>query len=145
MRSRPELWPSFVKQSSLCRLPLVNKCVPQAATADVPVDVTAEMPSGQRTELYQTKAMLFITTRILVVDLLTSVVQSQQVAGLIILNAHRVQDTSGEAFAARLFRTSNQQGFIRAFSDNANAVTGGFARVRTWPCMLQLHPYMPVS
>ena len=76
---------------------------------DVPVDVTNEMPSAQRTELYQTKANLFVTTRILVVDLLTGVVQPKQIAGLVIMNVHRVQDTGGEGFACRLFRASNQQ------------------------------------
>ena len=48
-------------------------------TAELPVDVTNEMPSNLRTELYQTKACLFVTTRILVVDLLNSVVQPKQV------------------------------------------------------------------
>lgn len=49
----------------------------QAPTADVPVDITNEMPSGQRIELYQTKATLFVTTRILVVDLLNEVMHAR--------------------------------------------------------------------
>ena len=102
-----------------------------SVTAELPVDITNEMPSSLRTELYQTKACLFVTTRILVVDLLNSVVQPKQVAGLVVMNVHRVQDTSGEGFAARLFRSANQQGFIRGFSDNANSVSGGFAKA--WP------------
>ena len=101
-----------------------------SVTAELPVDITNEMPSSLRTELYQTKACLFVTTRILVVDMLNSVVQPKQVAGLVIMNAHRVQDTSGEGFAARLFRSANQQGFIRGFSDHANSVSGGFAKAR---------------
>ncbi len=64
------------------------------------------------------------------------------VTGLIILNAHRVTDNSGEGFAVRLYRqgtgqglelsqggsTSNNKGFVRAFSDNPNAFAAGFNR-----------------
>ena len=63
-------------------------------------------------------------------------------AGLMILNAHRVTDNSGEGFAVRLYRqgsglgvstgqgsaAGNDQGFVRAFSDNPNAFAAGFNR-----------------
>lgn len=62
--------------------------------------------------------------------------------GLIILNAHRVTDSSGEGFAVRLYRQGsgiglnpgqgssrgNSSGFVRAFSDNPNAFAAGFNR-----------------
>lgn len=45
----------------------------------MPVEVTNEMPAAARVELYRTQSCLFITTRILVVDLLTNRLQAHQV------------------------------------------------------------------
>lgn len=52
-----------------------------------------------------------------------------QVAGMLILNAHNVSDTSGEGFAVRLFRKGNRRGFIRALSDQPSFFASGFAKV----------------
>jgi hypothetical protein len=64
--------------------------------------------------------------------------------GMIILNAHKVTDISGEGFAVRLYRQGtgqglhlpqhlggggNAAGFLRAFSDSPNAFAAGFNRV----------------
>ena len=49
-----------------------------------------------------------------------------QVAGLLVLNAHNVTDTSGDGFAMRLFRRGNQRGFIRALSDQPSFFAAGF-------------------
>ena len=97
--------------------------------SELPMDITNETPSAARTALYQTRGCLFVTTRILVVDFLNSRLRSSQVAGIIVMNAHRVTDTSGEGFAVRLFRAGNSRGFVRAFSDNPTSVTAGFAKV----------------
>jgi DNA excision repair protein ERCC-4 len=53
-----------------------------------------------------------------------------QVAGMLILNAHNVSDTSGEGFAVRLFRKGNQRGFVRALSDQPSFFASGFAKVQ---------------
>jgi len=45
----------------------------------VPVEVTNETPSAQRIELYRSRVCLFVTTRILVVDLLSGRVHGNQV------------------------------------------------------------------
>lgn len=110
-----------------------GSCDPSPSSAglkasELPVEITNETPAAGRTELYQTRGCLFVTTRILVVDFLNSRLRSSQVAGIIVMNAHRVTDTSGEGFAIRLFRTSNQRGFVRGFTDNPVAVTAGFAK-----------------
>lgn len=94
-----------------------------------PVDITNEVPALDRINYYRTKPCCFVTTRILVVDFLSARIQTEQVAGIIVLNAHRVSDVSGEGFAVRLFRLGNDKGFVRAFSDQAPAFTSGFARV----------------
>ncbi len=88
---------------------------------------------------------------------LATTVAAVAAAGLIILNAHRVSDTSGEGFAVRLYRqgtnlglppvaaqtlppqqqqyfptqqcdTGNSTGFVRAFSDTPTAFMAGFNR-----------------
>ncbi len=69
---------------------------------------------------------MFVTTRILVVDFLCSRLAPTEVAGIIVLNAHRVTDTCGEGFAARLYRAGNRSGFVRAFSDDPVQFTQGF-------------------
>lgn len=51
-------------------------------------------------------------------------------SGMIIVNAHRLTDSSGEAFAVRLYRTGNASGFVRAASDQPTAFTAGFNKVR---------------
>lgn len=97
--------------------------------AEAPADVTNEVPAAERLELYYSRATLFVTTRILVVDLLASRIRPRDIAGILVLNAHRVTDTSGEAFAVRLFRSGNQQGFVRAVSDAPLAFNVGFNKV----------------
>ena len=106
---------------------------------EMPVDVTNEITAAGRVELYRGKACLFVTTRILVVDMLNSRVLPNQIAGMIIMNAHRVTETSGEGFAARLYRSSNRKGYLRAFSDQPTSFSHGFAKVcmsfsREWRC-----------
>ena len=111
---------------------------------ELPVDITNSTPSLQRIRLYRTKSCLFITTRILVVDMLNSRVRGNQVSGVVVLNAHRVTDMSGEAFAVRLFRMANRRGTVRAFSDQPVRLSSGFCKVCcTWPLHLpHLQPTM---
>lgn len=105
-----------------------------AAAAGVParggvlVEVTAQVPSQERASLYASAPCLCVTTRILVVDFLSGRLRGQDVAGLLILNAHRVTDASGEAFAARLFRGAAPGGAVRALSDRPLALAADFGR-----------------
>lgn len=48
---------------------------------------------------------------------------------MIVVNAHRVTDTSGEGFAVRLYRERNTTGFLRALSDQPAAFTASFSKV----------------
>ena len=96
----------------------------------MPYDVTNEVSAAGRIDLYRGKPCLFVTTRILVVDMLNARIQGQHIAGMIIMNAHRVTDASGEAFAVRLYRMANKSGFVRAFSDQPTGFASGFNKVR---------------
>lgn len=83
------------------------------ATATPPLDVNNEVPATERIEHYKANKCCFVTTRILVVDLLCGRVLPKQIAGFMVLNAHRVSETSGEGFAVRLYRAQNKRGFLR--------------------------------
>eukprot|EP00884_Botryococcus_braunii_P016200 jgi/Botrbrau1/3263/Bobra.174_1s0034.1 len=109
-----------------------------------PADITADTPTVQRSEMCRIEAAVFVTTRILVVDMLSACLQPHQVAGVIVLNAHKVTDTSGEGFALRLFRAGNKKGFVRALSDQPVHFSHGFAKmvevaVRQTPAMAETH------
>ena len=120
-----------------------------------PVEINAEVPSDQRVKLYQSLQCCFVTTRILVVDLLCGRLASSSVAGIIVVNAHRVTESSGEAFAVRLYReghavkgpqqassTTNPHslGFIRAISDMPTHFAFGFNKVTDLSCHPLIFP-----
>lgn len=71
----------------------------------------------------------FITTRILVVDLLRERIPIQLISGIIVLRAHQVIESCQEAFALRLYRQSNKTGFVKAFTNSAEAFTYGYGHI----------------
>ncbi|KAL7167010.1 hypothetical protein ACSBR2_037635 [Camellia fascicularis] len=97
-------------------------------TSNLPSEITSDLPSHHRLSLYSSGAAFFITSRILIVDLLTSRLPTSSLSGLIILNAHSLSDTSTEAFIVRILRSSNPSLFIRAFSDKPHAMVSGFSK-----------------
>ncbi|XP_026661913.1 DNA repair endonuclease UVH1 isoform X2 [Phoenix dactylifera] len=94
----------------------------------LPSDIPGDLPSHHRTAIYSSGAALFVTPRILIADLLNSRVPPSAVAGLLVLNAHRLSDTSTEAFIARVFRSLSRSAPVRAFSDRPHAMVAGFAK-----------------
>ena len=78
--------------------------------------------------LYASAPCLFVTSRILTVDLLSGRLAATRVGGLLILNAHRVGAESGDAFAARLYKGANPRGGVRALSDSPLAMVADFNR-----------------
>lgn len=91
-------------------------------------EITSDLQSHHRTSLYTSGNVFFITSRILIVDLLSNRIHGSEIAGLIILNAHTLSETSTEAFIVRILRSSNAKMYVRAFSDNAQAMVSGFAK-----------------
>lgn len=71
----------------------------------------------------------FLSTRILVVDLLKSRIPVALITGIIVLRAHDVIESCQEAFALRLFRRKNKTGFIKAFSRSAETFTYNYGHV----------------
>uniref|UniRef100_A0A3Q7HUE6 ERCC4 domain-containing protein n=1 Tax=Solanum lycopersicum TaxID=4081 RepID=A0A3Q7HUE6_SOLLC len=103
---------------------------------NLPSEITFDLPANQRLALYTSGGILFITTRILIVDLLTHRLPTTAVAGLVILNAHSLSDTSTEAFIVRILRSTNRSLYVRAFSDRPHSMVSGFAKAeRTLKCL----------
>ncbi len=104
-----------------------------ASTAPAPppaiAALSADTPAPLRAHLYASAGVVFATTRILCVDLLSGVAGGENVAGLLVLRAHRATGESGEGFAARLVRRASPGAWLRAVSDSPSAFTAGFARV----------------
>ena len=88
-----------------------------ASAVRFPVEVTADYTGEHRAVMYsRSSASMFVTTRILVVDLLTGRLKPSQVRRVVVMNAHRLQDVSPEAFAVRLIREGNASTHICGLS-----------------------------
>ncbi|KAI9656641.1 MAG: hypothetical protein M1831_004551 [Alyxoria varia] len=88
---------------------------------------TDSMTVGKREELYSQGGIFSITSRILVVDFLSSLLDPSTVTGIVVVHAEKVVATSVEAFILRIFRQKNKNGFLKAFSDVPEPFTTGFA------------------
>ena len=89
------------------------------------------MSVGTREKMYSGGGIFSITSRILVVDFLSSLLDPAIVTGMIVLHADRVVATSLEAFIVRIYRQKNKNGFLKAFSDQPEPFTGGFQPLTT--------------
>uniref|UniRef100_A0A1A9WG73 DNA repair endonuclease XPF n=1 Tax=Glossina brevipalpis TaxID=37001 RepID=A0A1A9WG73_9MUSC len=83
----------------------------------------------ERERVYLEGGIQFITTRILVVDLLKQRIPIELITGIIVLRAHTIIESCQEAFALRLYRQRNKTGFIKAFSGSAEAFTIGYGHI----------------
>lgn len=81
---------------------------------------------GAREKMYASGGIFSITSRILVVDMLTNLLNVEKITGIIVLHADRVIATSLEAFVLRIYRQKNKVGFLKAFADNPDPFTTGF-------------------
>ena len=88
-----------------------------------------ETDSIHRMEKYLGGGVIFVTARILVVDLLCNRLPAQHVTGVVVANAHKVTETSNVAFILRMFRQKNSTGFVYALSDDAAGFAHGFSKV----------------
>lgn len=85
------------------------------------------MSVGTREKMYAQGGTFSITSRILIVDFLSGLLNPETVTGVVVLHAERVVATSLEAFILRIYRQKNKTGFLKAFSDTPEPFTTGFA------------------
>ena len=86
---------------------------------------------GAREKMYAKGGIYSITSRILVVDLLTGLLRTESITGIVLLHAEKVVATALEAFILRIYRQKNKTGFLKAFSDNPESFTIGFSPLAT--------------
>ncbi|KAI5291160.1 hypothetical protein KEM52_000240 [Ascosphaera acerosa] len=79
-----------------------------------------------RQRLYEQGGVLSITSRILVVDLLSKILDPATITGLVVLHAEKATPEALEAFVVRVYRQFNKDGFLKAFSDVPETFTIGF-------------------
>lgn len=82
---------------------------------------------AMREKIYAEGGVVSVTSRILIVDLLSKLLHPETVTGLIVLHAERVIATSSEAFIVRVFRQYNKIGFLKAFSDAPEPLNSAYA------------------
>jgi DNA excision repair protein ERCC-4 len=85
------------------------------------------MSVGTREKIYAQGGIFSITSRILIVDFLSGLLNPETVTGMVVLHAEKVIATSLEAFILRIYRQKNKAGFLKAFSDTPEPFTTGFA------------------
>ncbi|KAI7865197.1 hypothetical protein BDF14DRAFT_1828192 [Spinellus fusiger] len=98
-----------------------------------------------RRAMYCKGGIFSITSQILAVDMLSNRVPIPLISGFVIANAHRIKSDAMEQLILSLYREENEQGFIKAFSDQPLAFVSGFAplqnalkalhlrKVQLWP------------
>ncbi|KAJ3123807.1 hypothetical protein HK100_011478 [Physocladia obscura] len=84
--------------------------------------LTNETTSSARRLRYLKGGTVAVSSRILVVDLLNNVVPISLVSGVIICHAHKITESSTEAFILRLIREKNKVAFIRALSESPESL-----------------------
>ena len=124
--------------------PLVNvprlQCIPLARHAHclcvvgIPSDrlpsiVNNETPAANRKALYASGGVVFVTSRILVMDLLTQRLNPNLVTGFVLCNAHTLTEHGTEAFILRIYRRKSCGGFVKAFTDDPGALSASFGKL----------------
>ncbi|KAI4876486.1 hypothetical protein NFI96_010585 [Prochilodus magdalenae] len=95
----------------------------------LPQTVNSDVQSNERYHVYTQGGVLYVTSRILVVDFLTDRIPAHLVSGILVYRAHKIIESCQEAFILRLYRQKNKTGFIKAFTDKATAFSTGFCQV----------------
>lgn len=85
------------------------------------------MSVGTREKMYAQGGIFSITSRILIVDFLSGLMNPETVTGVVVLHAEKVVATSLEAFILRIYRQKNKAGFLKAFSDSPEPFTMGYS------------------
>ncbi|XP_078438167.1 restriction endonuclease, type II-like superfamily protein isoform X2 [Wolffia australiana] len=112
------------------------------AITAIPSEIPGDLPAQHRVSRYSSGAAFFVSPRILIADLLTSRCPASSLAGIVILNAHQLSETSTESFIVRVVRGANKKAYVRAISDSPQGMVSGFAkaeRTMRWLGVRRLH------
>jgi len=102
---------------------LVDSLLQQGVSmSHLPKYITNQFSSSERKRIYMDGGCLFVTNRILIVDLLSNIVPLDLVDGIFVWNSHLLTESCVESFILRVFKQSSnstKSQFIRAFSTDA--------------------------
>ncbi|EGG21945.1 DNA excision repair protein 4 [Cavenderia fasciculata] len=92
----------------------------------------ANLPTFLKQELvgaskYRDGGVYFGPAATFILDMLMNRIPTDHIAGIIVDNAHRIDDLSPEALLLSLFKMRNSRGFIKAFSSDAAYITSSYA------------------
>lgn len=79
--------------------------------------------------MYKEGGCYFITSRILIVDMLDEKIDFKSIGGLLIYNAHRIAEYSIDSFVIRLYHENHPNGFIKGFSEDPEFITNSFHKI----------------
>jgi len=113
------------------------------AVKPLPRLLSSEYSVNDRQSVYLEGGVIFSSSRILVVDMLMDRIPVDMITGILVFKAHKMIETSQEAFILRLFRQKNKKGFIKAFSSSPVSFTRGFSQVsRVMKCLFIRHLFL---
>lgn len=81
-----------------------------------------------RSKFYGKGGVIILSARVFLMDLLHSRIPIPLITGVMIQDAHKVSEYGMEAFCLYLMRKQNEIAFIKAFSDNPEALIRGFSK-----------------
>ncbi|CAK7893180.1 DNA repair protein Rad1p [[Candida] anglica] len=80
--------------------------------------------ADKRARIYEKGGIISLTSRVLVVDLLSGVLSPNDITGLFMLHAEKITEKSNESFIVNLYRDGNEWGFIKAVTDDPESFYG---------------------
>ncbi|PWA00658.1 hypothetical protein BB558_003287 [Smittium angustum] len=100
--------------------------------------VNTDTNPASRAKIYLQGGVLFVTSRILLVDILNQNIPLQLVTGILVFNAHSVSPDGNDAFILKLYRDNNSEGFIKAISEKPYHFVKDFNQLEKSLKLLQL-------
>lgn len=90
--------------------------------------VTADSLSvDKRRKLYLSGGIISVTSRILIVDLLSGIVHPNRITGMVVLNVENLRHYCNESFIVEMYRSKNKWGFIKGFSESPESFVMEFS------------------
>lgn len=85
----------------------------------------------KRRKLYANGGIISVSNRVLVTDILSHVIEPENITGLVILHAENISQYSMDRFVVNLYRRTNKWGFVKAISDNPEKCCRDFQPLAT--------------
>ena len=101
----------------------------QGTTNETPFHIVTSdsLSVDKRRKLYLEGGIVSVTSRILIVDLLSGILHPNKVTGMVVLNVDSLKNLSNESFILEIYRSQNRWGFIKGFSESPESFTMEFS------------------